>query len=60
MDHLVMLREIQQNGAVAQVNHASELLTRIAASPDNSELHEEAYSLYDAFLNDPYLTKNNE
>jgi hypothetical protein len=60
MDHLVMLREIQRNGAVAQVNHAGELLTRIAANPNDLELKEEASALYEAYLHDPYLTKTQE
>jgi hypothetical protein len=60
MDHLAMLQEIQRNGGFAQIEHAGELLTRIAANPNDLQLHEETYSLYDAYLNDPYLTKIQE
>lgn len=60
MESLDQLREVQLNGAVAQARHASELLTRIAANPNDLELKEEASSLYDAYLHDPYLTKNQE
>jgi len=51
---------VQRNGAVAQVKYAEELLARIAANPSDAQLDEEAHSLYDAYLNDPYLTKTQE
>lgn len=57
---MTALREVQLNGAVAQAKHATELLARIEANPDALQLHEEAYTLYDAYLNDPYLTKIQE
>jgi hypothetical protein len=57
---MTALREVQLNGAVAQAKHAEEFLTLIAANPHDLQLHEEAYSLYDAYLNDPYLTKIQE
>lgn len=59
---MTALREVQLNGAVAQAKHAAELLARIEANPDSDDLqlHQEAYALYDAYLNDPYLTKIQE
>lgn len=60
VDPVNQLREVQRNGAVAQAKHADELLERIAASPYDSQLYEEAHSLYDAYVNDPYLTKTQE
>jgi len=60
VDLLTQLREVQRNGAVAQSKHADELLERIAANPSDARLEEEAHSLYDAYLNDPYLTKTQE
>jgi hypothetical protein len=60
VDLLLQLREVQLNGAMAQAQHASELLTRIAANPNDPLAEEEAYALYEAYLHDPYLTKNQE
>ena len=60
VDPLTQLCEVQRNGAVAQVKYAEELLARIAANPSDAQLDEEAHSLYDAYLNDPYLTKTQE
>jgi len=60
VDPLTQLREVQRNGAVAQAKHAEELLARIAANPRDERLVVEAHSLYDAYLNDPYLTKSQE
>ena len=57
---MTALCEVQLNGAVAQAKHAEELLARIVVNPHDLQLHEEAYSLYDAYLNDPYLTKIQE
>jgi hypothetical protein len=58
MDVLDQLQEVQRNGAVAQVRQAEQLLTLIAAEPDSPSLRVEATILYDAYLNDPYLTRN--
>jgi len=55
-----MLEEIQRNGGVAQIEYASELLTRMSDNPQDSRLYEEAHSLYDAYVNDPYLTRNQD
>jgi hypothetical protein len=60
MDSLAQLREIQCNGAVAQVKQAGELLIRITSNPGDTKLRQEASELFDAYLNDPYLTKNQE
>ena len=60
VDPLTQLREVQRNGAVAQAKYAEELLARIAANPSDARLDEEAHALYDAYLNDPYLTKIQE
>lgn len=54
------LREVQRNGAVAQAERANELLMQIAANPNDVKLEVAASSLYDAYLNDPYLTKNQD
>lgn len=54
------LREVQRNGAVAQAKRASELLTQIMATPNDPKLELEASTLYDAYLHDPYLTKNQD
>jgi hypothetical protein len=54
------LREVQRNGAVAQAERAGELLTQIMANPNDPQLEVEAYVLYDAYLNDPYLTRNKQ
>ncbi len=60
VDLLTQLLEVQRNGAAAQAKYAEELLARIAANPSDEQLDEEAHSLYDAYLNDPYLTKAQE
>lgn len=60
MDHFAMLEEIQRNGGVAQIEYARELLTRMSDNPQDSRLYEEAHSLYDAYVNDPYLTRNQD
>ena len=60
MDHFAMLEEIQRNGGVAQIEYANELLTRMSDNPQDSRLYEEAHSLYDAYVNDPYLTRNQD
>jgi hypothetical protein len=60
MELMDQLREIQRNGAVAQAERASELLIQITANPKDPELEFEASALYDAYLNDPYLTKNQD
>ena len=54
------LRGVQRNGAVAQVEQASELLVQITADPNDPQLEVEAFALYDAYLNDPYLIRNQE
>jgi hypothetical protein len=58
MDVLDQLREVQRNGAVAQGKKAEQLLILIAAEPNNPKLKLEATVLFNAYLNDPYLTRN--
>jgi hypothetical protein len=60
MEALDQLREVQRHGAVAQVRKASELLIRIMSNPDDAKVQQEASELFDAYLNDPYLAKNQE
>jgi len=60
MDVLDQLREVQRNGAVAQARKAEQLLILIAAEPNNPNLKLEATVLYNAYLNDPYLTRNKD
>ena len=60
MNTLDQLLEVKRNGAVAQAERANELLTQITANPNDPNLKVEASLLYDAYLNDPYLTKNQE
>jgi hypothetical protein len=60
VDSLDQLHEVQRNGAVAQAERASELLIQITANPNDPELEVEVSVLYDAYLNDPYLTRNKE
>jgi hypothetical protein len=60
MKSLDQLLEVKRNGAVAQAERASELLTQITANPNDPQLKVEASALYDAYLNDPYLTRNQE
>lgn len=52
------LREIQLNGAAAQAERAKGLLKQMTANPSDAGIQEEASVLYDAYLNDPYLTRN--
>lgn len=60
MQALDQLREVQRHGAVAQAERAGELLTQIMVNPNDPRLEVEASVLYDAYLNDPYLTRNQE
>jgi hypothetical protein len=60
MTSLDQLLEVKRNGAVAQAERASELLTQITANPNDPQLKVETSALYDAYLNDPYLTRNQE
>ena len=60
MELMDQLREVQRNGAVAQAERANELLMQISENPNDAKLELAASALYDAYLNDPYLTKNQE
>ncbi|MCH9737733.1 MAG: hypothetical protein K0U42_03115 [Actinomycetia bacterium] len=57
-DHMAvrnLLLEIQRNGGPAQVESATKLLDQLAVQSDISE---QARMLYEAYVNDPYLTRN--
>ena len=58
MDALIRLREVQRSGGVAQAAQAGDLIRRIMATPEDPAIKEEVEVLYEAYLNDPYLTKN--
>lgn len=51
------LAEVESQGAPAQSSRATELLSRIAADPNDQSAQLEASVLIDAYLHDPYLTK---
>ncbi len=56
------LQEVVDKGAPGQAEHAEQLLARVnsvdGALPES--LVEEAAALFDAYLNDPYLTRQPE
>jgi len=54
------LREVQRNGGPTQVKQATDLLAQLATQPADPDLEEEVAMLCDAYLNDPYLTRNEE
>jgi uncharacterized protein YozE (UPF0346 family) len=58
MHRLAQLREIQEKGAPAQSQRAIELLTVLEADADHQESVTEADALFEAYLHDPYLTKD--
>lgn len=60
MDAFDQLREVQLNGGPAQVDRATVYLDRLMTNPADPKLILEAAVLYDAYLNDPYLTRKNE
>jgi len=52
------LEQIIANGGRDQARLARELLARLSVAPDESPaLHAEIGALYDAYLHDPYLTR---
>lgn len=62
MHRLAQLAEIQRVGARAQALRASELLQTLTRAEDDEDSVEEAVAeadaLIEAYLHDPYLTKN--
>ena len=54
------LEEVASRGALAQAAHARKLLVQLADAGTNlpSSLVREIETLFDAYLNDPYLTRN--
>lgn len=52
------LDEVAVRGAQAQAARALELRTILESDPSNEAALTEASALYEAFLHDPYLTKN--
>ena len=55
MDELEKLREVVNRGGPTQVNHARTLLNQLDQKIDVSQ---NILELYDAYINDPYLTRN--
>ncbi len=54
------LEEIIANGGADQARLARELMARLSVAPDESPaLLAEIGALYDAYLHDPYLTREN-
>jgi hypothetical protein len=51
------LFEVQSKGGPAQVTQATELLAQHMTDPQTPNLGQEVDLLYDAYLNDPYLTR---
>ena len=58
MFRLDRLREVQEKGALAQAQRASELLAVLKFGGEDPALTAEADALIEAYLHDPYLTKN--
>lgn len=58
MHRLARLREVQDKGARAQAQRAVELLQLLEVDAENPVVIAEADALLDAYLHDPYLTKN--
>jgi hypothetical protein len=58
MHRLAGLREVQDKGARAQAQRAVELLELLEVDGENPVAIAEADALLDAYLHDPYLTKN--
>ena len=53
-----LLREIVDRGQPAQAQAAAALLERLAANPDDGSAQSAAAALLQAYLHDPYLTRN--
>lgn len=49
--------EVQSRGAPAQASRAQDLISALRADPTSASTIEEALSLIEAYLHDPYLVK---
>ena len=58
MHRLAALREVQEKGAQAQAARANELLAVLQVDALDPAATTEADALIEAYLHDPYLTKN--
>ncbi|MGA1146220.1 MAG: hypothetical protein ACO3YU_04405 [Candidatus Nanopelagicales bacterium] len=58
MHRLAALREVQEKGARAQAERANELLAVLQVDALDPAATAEADALIEAYLHDPYLTKN--
>jgi len=58
MDVRSQLSQVIERGAPAQADMATALLERLSADPNEPTALVQAQNLIDAFLHDPYLTKN--
>lgn len=58
MHRLAHLREIQDKGAPAQAERARELIAILEVDADDRASVSEADALIEAYLHDPYLTKD--
>jgi len=52
-----MLQHIAERGAPAQATHARALLDALSRAPRSAELQRSAEALIEAYLHDPYLTR---
>ena len=58
MHRLTHLHEVREKGAPAQARRAGELLAALESDPDDAPSMTEADELIEAYLHDPYLTRN--
>ena len=58
MDRLAALLEVRENGAQAQAERANQLLAVLQVDALDPAATTEADALIEAYLHDPYLTKD--
>lgn len=58
MHRLAALHEVRDKGARAQAERARELLQALDEDADDPQARADADALIEAYLHDPYLTKN--
>ena len=58
MHRLARLQEVRDKGASAQARRARELITILEVDADDRASASEADALIEAYLHDPYLTKD--
>ena len=58
MHRLVQLREVADKGAPAQAQRARELIAALQLNGNDPKASAQADALFEAYLHDPYLTKN--